>query len=87
MSEPTIKPRCWVCEDCGTTWSIGERFGEFCCSPHAKIGHGYTHDDLVAVVREAQECVWVKSGYDEGPTAVFDESPEHIVERLTGVKR
>jgi hypothetical protein len=79
MSEPTIKPKHMSCEVHGMF-----RSGASNCPMCKPL---YTHDDLVAVAREAQEAVWVKDSYDHGPTAVFDESPEHIVERLTGVKR
>lgn len=81
MSEPVIKAKAWVCADCGSTWSIGDRNGEYCCSRDKKIEEAYTRDDLVAVARWTLDYFSAVSKED-----VQDEAND-VVERLTGVKR
>lgn len=83
MSKPTIKPRFWFCHACGQKPPIhveGHRAptGAWC---EAKVEGFYGPDDLVAVVREVFAICNVEVVNGEVVT------PEHIVERLTGVKR
>lgn len=83
MSEPVIKAKAWVCADCGSTWSIGDRNGEYCCSRDKKIEEAYTRDDLVRAVEASRQMVWVSLSYDKDPEIVFEETPEQVVDRLT----
>jgi hypothetical protein len=83
MSEPTIKPVGRICLECKASEADDHWYK---CSHHMSpddLDNGrvnvYTHDDLVAVAREA----YVQCGFERECEAGSVE----IVEQLTGVKR
>jgi hypothetical protein len=92
MSEPTIKPMGRICLECKASEADDHWYkcSHYMAPDDLDTGrvNVYTHDDLGAVAREARESAWPKyADYGSGIDVEYTETPEAVVERLTGVKR